>query len=64
MGMAWGGDAWRFTVPLLLAASTTGGWGSAVGGYDARLRCQVPGGPQPPLAFTEYVPITAVVTLR
>lgn len=32
MGMAWGGGAWRYAVPLLPAASTTGGWGSVVGG--------------------------------
>ncbi|GHI06508.1 hypothetical protein Scel_48290 [Streptomyces cellostaticus] len=49
---------------VFLFASATGGWGSAVGGYDARVRRQVPGGPQPPLAFSEYVPITTAVTLR
>ncbi|CAL2056139.1 hypothetical protein GCM10009566_16410 [Streptomyces murinus] len=49
---------------VVLSASATGGWGSAVGGYDARVRRQVPGGPQPPLAFSEYVPITTAVTLR
>ncbi|GEJ99601.1 hypothetical protein TNCT1_18780 [Streptomyces sp. 1-11] len=49
---------------VVLSASATGGWGSAVGGYDVRVRRQVPGGPQPPLAFIEYVPITTVVTLR
>ncbi|GGV01656.1 hypothetical protein GCM10010260_42730 [Streptomyces filipinensis] len=59
-----GGEVWRFAVARGSLRLRQGGWGSAVGGYDARVRRQVPGGPQPPLAFSEYVPITTAVTLR
>jgi hypothetical protein len=32
MGMAWGGEVWRFASRVFLFASATGGWGTIVGG--------------------------------
>ena len=64
MGLARGGEVWRFAVRVFLSASATGGWGTVVGGYDAGAGHQVPGGSQRPLVLTEYGPITTAVTLR
>ena len=61
--LAWGGGAWRLPSRVFLAASAAGGWDTVADGYDARFRHQVPGGSQLPLVFTDYVPITAAMTL-